>query len=108
MSKGGGTAIGRAHEKIGVMACVVCAREIPVKKTGSGKLSIACTWCDLPLYVNPHSEAFALVMKRVKLDSAPANDAPDPPAASPAAAPAEPEPKKDPPARRGPLFGSRA
>lgn len=98
MSKGGGTAIGRAHEKIGVMACVVCAREIPVKKTLSGKLSIACTWCDLPLYVNPHSEAFALVMKRVKLDTPAANDPPPP---SPAPAP-QPEAK---PARRGPLFG---
>ncbi len=107
MSKGGGTAIGRAHERIGVMACLVCAREIPVKKTATGKLSIACTWCDVPLYINPHSEGFALVMKRVKLDAPAANDRSDPPPAPAPAPAAEPEPKKPDPARRGPLFGSR-
>ena len=111
--KGGGNAIGRGHQRIGVMACLLCAREIPVKKTGGGKLSACCSWCDLPLYVNPRTEAYDLVMCRVKLDadeagagaasssSASASSEASPPAADPA------KEEKAPPERSflSPLFG---
>jgi len=119
----GGRAIGRGYTRIGLMACLVCAREIPVKKTEGGKLSACCTWCDLPLYVNPRTEAFELVMKRVKLDqvatgepggqqgassassSSSSSSASSPPAATTTAPPTEE--KKAPPRRTfaGPLFG---
>lgn len=114
MNKGGGRAIGRGHRRIGVMACVACSREIPVKVTPGEKLSCQCTWCDLPLYVNPGTEAHRLIMAKVKLDQAPA-PATDPgqpasgAAAPPAAAPAggdKGSPAKPPPRSfAGPLFG---
>lgn len=113
MSKGGGTAIGRGHERIGTMACLVCEKEIPVKLTQGGKLSACCQWCDLPLYVNARTEAFDRVMRRVKRDAPPAatkesaastGPASPPASASSSSAPAAAE-RKDPPARRftGPL-----
>lgn len=116
MSKGGGNAIGRGHRRLGVMPCLVCTREIPVKVTPGGKLSCHCTWCDAPIYINPHTEAHDLVMKRVKLDAppaaAPGATASDPgipkPLATPPAPPAAEAEKKDPPRRSfgGPLFGT--
>jgi hypothetical protein len=65
-------AIGRGNERVGVMDCVSCGKEIPVKKTPSGKLSACCPWCDLPLYVNGCTEAFARMMARVRVDAPPA------------------------------------
>jgi len=67
-------AIGKGNAILGTMACLVCSREIPVKETPGGKLSCACQWCDLPLYVNPHTEAFDRVMRLVKRAPAPAAD----------------------------------
>lgn len=64
-------AITRGYQRIGVMPCLVCSREIPVKKTAGGKLSLACSWCDAPIYINQDSLAAELVMKRVTLDQAP-------------------------------------
>ena len=108
MSAGGGNAIGRGHQRIGVMACLLCTREIPVKKTAGGKLSACCAWCDLPLYVNARTEAYDLTMRRVKLD-APAEGASAASSSSSEASPPAPpakEEKKDPPKRSfaSPLF----
>ncbi len=104
-------AIGKGHTHLGTMACLVCDREIPVKQTGGGKLSIACPWCDLPLYINPRTEAFDRVMKRVKLAEPKGDQVTQPhseraangesrgaPPASSSSTPAEEGPKK-PPAR---------
>jgi hypothetical protein len=98
-------AVTRGHQRIGTIACLVCTHEIPVKKTEGGKLSLACPWCDAPIYLNAGSEAERLVLERVKLDAPPApapsssadparqdhkplQEKKQPPAAPPAAPPA--------------------
>lgn len=81
---------------IGTMDCWSCSREVPVKRKASGKLSMACPWCDFPHYANEHTEHFANVMKDVRLRPEPgAAAAPAPaPAQEPAASAPKPEPKK--------------
>jgi len=54
-------AIGKGHEVIGVADCLACGKETPAKITSGGKLSLSCSWCDLPLYANPGTKAFTLL-----------------------------------------------
>jgi hypothetical protein len=114
-------AITKGHKRIGSMPCICCGKEVPVKKTSGGKLSIVCDWCDLPLYINVDTEAFDRFMAKVVQDPVPeASPAPETQATkaatvAPAAvppAPREPEKKPEspkPPARSfaSPLFGTR-
>jgi hypothetical protein len=112
-------AITKGHKRIGSMPCICCGKEVPVKKTSGGKLSIVCDWCDLPLYINVDTEAFDRFMAKVLLDPVTPNNAAAPGGAaaagsSPAAAAPAPEPEKKPespkpPARSfaSPLFGTR-
>lgn len=100
----------KGDKRIGVMACLCCTHEIPVKVKASGKLAAPCPWCDLPLYANENTEAFKLLMKRVKLDqaedagggdqaAAASSSSSSAPASSSSSAPAAR------PAARPPLFG---
>jgi DNA-directed RNA polymerase subunit RPC12/RpoP len=67
-----------AKEQIGVYDCWSCGKEIPVKKTASGKLSAPCTWCDFPHYANPGTEHFKRLMAKVRLDKKAEPPAPPP------------------------------
>jgi hypothetical protein len=95
--------------RIGVYRCWSCEREVPVKKKKSGKLSLACPWCDFPHYANPETEHYQRVMSDVRLDQVPEAS---PPAADPTLAPPDPAPapERAPPDERSfasPLFGGR-
>jgi hypothetical protein len=110
-------AISRAYKHIGTCDCPLCSKEMPVKETEGGKLSVCCPWCDMPLYLNKGTEAFRRLMERVRVAPPPAPPAADPAASSsssttPPAPEPEPEKKPDspkPPARSfaSPLFGGR-
>lgn len=76
-------------EQIGVYKCWSCAKEVPVKKTATGKLSAPCGWCDFLHYASPGTKHFDRLLAATTLDAKPA-PAPAPkaaPAPAPAAAP---------------------
>ena len=75
-------------EQIGTYSCWSCGKEVPVKKTSTGKLSAPCPWCDFPHYANEGTEHFRRLMAKVTVIEKPA--APKPPAA------VKPEPKPAP------------
>lgn len=79
-------------QRIGIMQCWSCGKDVPVKKKASGKLSASCSWCDFPHYANAGTEHFANVMKATKLDQAPTIDEAN--ARTTVAAAAKPEPEK--------------
>lgn len=80
----------RAREQIGVMDCVSCGKEVPVKKmTDTGTLSAPCTWCDYSLYAKVGTPAYGNIMAKVRLNAPPPE---------PAMAEASPAPKKPAPA----------
>jgi len=62
-------------ERIGVMNCWSCNKEVPVKKTPGGNLSAPCTWCDFMHYAKPGTQHFKNLHADVRLDP---NDAPPP------------------------------
>lgn len=78
-----------AHQQIGVYNCWSCTKEIPVKKTDSGKLSAVCQWCDFPHYANTGTEHFKRLMAATRLHTAPEPE--------PATAPKTPEAEAPPP-----------
>lgn len=94
----------KMKEQIGVYNCWSCSREVPVKKTDTGKLSAACAWCDMPHYANEGTEHFKNLLAVTKLHRTPAPE----PAPALAAKP-EPAPQAQPeaPKRRSllPSFG---
>lgn len=78
-----------ANPRIGVMACMSCGKEVPVKKTATGKLSAPCAWCDFLNYADPDTIHYKNVLAKVTLDAPekPAAPAAAPPPAPPAAPP---------------------
>lgn len=104
-------AIGQGYTILGLTDCPACAKEIPAKKTGGGKLSLSCAWCDLAVYVNAGTKAHALLAAKVRpLEPAASSSSSVTPigvTAPPATEKTASEKKDPPPAppRRGPLFG---
>lgn len=78
-------------ESIGTYSCWSCGKEVPVKKTGTGKLSAPCPWCDFPHYANQGTEHYRRLMAKVTLDKKPDEPAPAP-TKKPEAKPAAPAP----------------
>lgn len=56
---------------IGNMACLSCARSIPIKQAENGTLDLSCKECDFTGYAKAGTEAHALAMGRVKLREQP-------------------------------------
>ena len=77
------------HERVGVMDCMGCGKEIPVKKTKHGTLTAPCPWCDFKNYAQKGTEHYKNLHAKVRLDK-PADDAPPAPAAKPPAEPPKP------------------
>lgn len=57
--------------EIGAMACVCCAKTIPVRQAANGTLSMPCTWCGFPAYAKAGDKAHGLMLARVTLDAPP-------------------------------------
>jgi hypothetical protein len=71
------------HELVGEMDCPSCSKPLPVKKTGTGKLSIRCRWCDYENYAVPGSIHFTKTMTLVRLAPPAAKPAPEAPPPAP-------------------------
>lgn len=68
------------HERVGVMACMGCGKEIPVKKTKHGTLTAPCAWCEFKNYAVTGTEHYKTMLAKVRLDPPKAEPAPAPPA----------------------------
>ena len=79
------------HQQIGTYKCwnPLCGKEVPVKKTVTGKLSAPCAWCDFPHYANEGTEHFRGLLAATTLNAAPAPASDAKPTASDAKAPAQ-------------------
>ena len=58
----------RVHEHVGSIDCPNpdCKKDTPVKKTGTGKLSIKCRWCEFENYATPGTPHFKNIMSRLR------------------------------------------
>jgi hypothetical protein len=85
---------------IGTAQCIICRRDIPIKKNDKGTLSFSCGYCDVTIYSKRGTESHGLLSKVVKLsvvdvdeDHAPAevaaSSAPAAARAAPASSPAK-------------------
>ncbi len=57
----------KQRETIGVRECLTCKHEVPVKKSDGGAVSVSCPWCDLSAYAKPGTQAFKIIMEKVRL-----------------------------------------
>lgn len=80
------------RESLGGIPCLCCGREVPVKRSEKGALSVSCSWCDLSAYAKPSTESYRRIMaalpKTVQATvtpiAPPADVAPQPPKFKPA------------------------
>lgn len=52
--------------QIGIMDCMCCGHEIPVKQGENGTINVACPWCDCPVYAKAGTEAHRIITGRMK------------------------------------------
>jgi len=56
------------RESLGAVPCLCCGREVPVKKSTGGSVSVSCPWCDLSAYAKAGTEAFKKIMAKLPPD----------------------------------------
>ena len=76
------------RESLGAIPCYCCRREIPVKKSTGGSLSVSCPWCDFSAYAKEGTEAYRDIVSKLPK---PATNEPEP-NTPPAKQHARPEP----------------
>lgn len=86
------------RESLGAVPCLCCGESVPVKRSGTGAISVSCPWCDLSAYAKDGTQAYKKIMAKLPKPAAPIE--PKPAAPAPAAPPA-PAPRT---AARNPLF----
>lgn len=50
---------------LGVLPCLSCSRDIPVKQSTGGGISVCCPWCDLSAYAKQGTEAHRRITARL-------------------------------------------